>query len=146
MALTTILSSAELGRVAALAYEGLSVRVSLHVVGSTGYDQETPIADWDTVKLPELNGYTDFVLAALPPGGYDPTSGRWEMGGTAGIDTYISATFTGADAGFTYDRAIVRIGTGDYPHSVLTESPSVSVPAGVTQSYQIQLLARPIAP
>ena len=144
MALTTTLSTAELGRVAALAYEGKSVRVSLHTVGTTGYDEETPIADWDTVKLPPANGYTDFVVAALPAGGYDDTEGRWEMGATPGANTFISAMFSATGGSFTFDRVVIRVDDGLYPHSIIEESPPVVVAIGATQTYQIQLLAQPI--
>ena len=144
MAFTTSLSNFELTRVAAAAYEGQAVRVSLHNVGATGYDQNTTIANWDTVKLPAANGYADFVLDPLPAGGYDATDGRYEMGG-AGINTYITASFTGSGAGFTYDTVVIRIGTATYPHSIISESPSVSVAPGATQTYTIQLLAAKIA-
>jgi hypothetical protein len=144
MAFTTNLSNSELARVAAAAYEGLAVRVSLHNKGATGFDQNSTIANWDTVKLAAANGYADFVLDPLPAGGYDATDGRYEMGG-AGANTYITASFTGAGSGFTYNTVVIRIASATYPHSIISESPSVSVAPGATQTYTIQLLAAKIA-
>ncbi len=140
MPLTTAVSRYELTRLAALAYEGHDVRVSLHSVGSTGYDQNTTIANWDTVKVALANGYADVVLDPLPAGGWDATDGRYEMGGS-GANTYITATFTGTGAGFTWDRVIIRVNGGTYPHSILIEPETQSLAGGASMTYQIQLLA-----
>ena len=140
MALTATLSSQEFARISALAYEGLACRVSLHV-NSGSLTAESTIADWDAVKLAESNGYADFVVANLPAGGLDNASDdRWEIGGTAGANTYIEAAFTATGAGFSFDTVVVQVGTSTYPHSILVEAPSVTVAAGQTQTYRIQLL------
>ena len=140
MALTATLSNQEFDRIAALAYEGLACRVSLHVNSGTLTANST-IADWDAVKLASSNGYADFNIASLPKGGLDAGSDdRWEIGGTAGANTYIEAEFTAEGSGFTFDTVVVRIGTATYPHSILVEAPSVTVAAGQTQTYLIQLL------
>lgn len=140
MALTATLSSQEFARISALAYEGLSCRVSLHVnPGSLTAD--STIAEWDTGKLSANNGYADFTVASLPAGGLDSGSDdRWEIGGTPGANTYIEAAFTASGAGFSFDTVVVQVGSGTYPHSILIESPSVTVAAGQTQTYRIQLL------
>ena len=140
MALTATLSPKEFERIAALAYEGLACRVSLHV-NSGSLTAESSIADWDTVKLAAANGYEDFTVASLPAGGLDSgADDRWEIGGTAGANTYIEAAFTAEGAGFSFDTVVVQVGTGAYPHSILVETPSVTVAAGQTQTYRIQLL------
>lgn len=140
MALTSTLSKKEFERIAELAYEGLACRVSLHN-NATGLTAESTITDWDAVKLPASNGYEDFTVASLPAGGLDPGSDdRWEIGGTAGANTYIEAEFTASGTGFTFNTVVVRIGTAAYPHSILVEAPSVTVAAGQTQTYRIQLL------
>ena len=140
MAITTAISTEEFKRIAQLAYEGLPCVVSLH--NNTGsLTAESTLAEWDAVKLPSSNGYADFTVASLPAGGLDPGADeRWEIGGTAGPNTYVEAAFTAEGAGFTFNTVVIRVGTGLYPHSVLLESPSITVAAGQTQTYRIQLL------
>jgi len=140
MAITTAISTEEFKRIAQLAYEGLPCVVSLHN-NAGGLTAESTLADWDAVKLPATNGYADFTVASLPAGGLDAGSDdRWEIGGTAGANTYVEAAFTAEGAGFTFDTVVIRVGTGLYPHSVLVESPAITVAAGQTQTYRIQLL------
>ena len=60
------------------------------------------------MKLAAANGYEDFVVAALPTGGLDSGSDdRWEIGGTAGANTYIEAAFTASGAGFSFDTVVM---------------------------------------
>ena len=140
MALTATLSKKEFERISTLAYEGLPCRVSLHV-NSGSLNAESSITDWDAVKLPASNGYEDFTVASLPAGGLDLGSDdRWEIGGTAGPNTYIEAAFSATGAGFSFDTVVVQVGTSSYAHSILVEAPSVTVAAGQTQTYRIQLL------
>lgn len=140
MALTTTISTEEFKRIASLAYEGLACRVSLHVNDGT-LDANSTIADWDAKKLPSSNGYSDFTVSSLPQGGLDNGSDdRWEIGGTAGANTYIESSFAATGSGFTFNTVVIRIGTATYPHSILVENPSVTVAAGQTQMYRIQLL------
>ena len=116
MALTATLSSQEFARIAAAAYEGLSCRVSLHV-NPGALTAESTITEWDTGKLAAANGYEDFTVASLPAGGFDSGSDeRWEIGGTAGDNTYIEAAFTASGAGFTFETVVVQLGTATYPH------------------------------
>lgn len=140
MALTTTLSTKELERVAAAAYTGKAVRVSLHN-NTGGLTAESTIAAWDAVKLASTNGYADFTIASLPAGAYDSgTDARFEIGGTAGANTYIEAGFTASGSGFTFNTVVVRVDGFTHPHSILVESPNVTVAAGQTQTYKIQLL------
>lgn len=140
MALTATLSKKEFERIAELAYEGLACRVSLHG-NNAGLTAESLMTDWDAVKLPAENGYEDFTVASLPAGGLDPGSDdRWEIGGTTGPNTYIEAAFTAEGSGFSFDTVVVQVGGGTYPHSILVETPVVTVAAGQTQTYRIQLL------
>lgn len=140
MAITTAISTEEFKRIAQLAYEGLPCVVSLHN-NTANLTAESTLADWDAVKLPSTNGYADFTVASLPAGGLDPgTDDRWEIGGTAGANTYVEAAFTAEGAGFAFNAVVIRVGSGLYPHSILVESPSITVAAGQTQTYRIQLL------
>lgn len=137
MALTTALSPAEMGRVAAAMYEGQTVRVSLASVGTTGFTVSDTVANWDTVKL-SGNGYADHI-ATVATGAYDPSDGRYEMGATAGANTYVEASFSASGGSLTFDRIYVVIGTNTYLHSLLTESPAVTLASGQSITYRIQL-------
>ena len=80
-------------------------------------------------------------MNSLPEGGLDDGSDeRWEIGGTPGANTYIEATFNATGAGYTFNTVVIRIGSAAYPHSILTEAPSVTVGAGQSQIYRCQLL------
>lgn len=109
MALTTAISSWELARIAAAAYEGKQVRVSLANVGSFSYTRESALADWDSIKI-SGNGYADYKTV-IATGAYDNTDSRYEMGAAAGANTYVDAQFTATGAGYTFDRVYVVIGS-----------------------------------
>lgn len=102
MAITATLSQAELQRVAALAYEGLPIRVSLANDTFSAYDVEDTVATWDGIKV-SGNGYADF-RAVLGTGSYDPSDGRYEM-------PYIDAEFSATGAGFAYNSIYIVLGT-----------------------------------
>lgn len=147
MASTIEISPKEFKRIAAAAYEGKRVRVSLSAVGSTGFNSNSTTAQWDTTKL-SGNGYADFT-AVVGVGAYDTQDLRYEMGETSGANKYIDAAFTATGSGFIYDRVYVVIGTSNgiggwteetYIHSVISESPSVTLVSGQTQTYRIQLV------
>ncbi len=137
MALSTAVSSAEMGRVAAAAYEGKTIRVSLASVGTSGFTVNSTTANWDSTKL-SGNGYADFT-ATVATGGYDATDGRYEMGSIAGANTYIDAQFTATGGSLTFDRIYVVVENGTSLHSLLTESPAVTLAAGQSVTYRIQL-------
>lgn len=145
MALTAAISNGELGRVAAAAYEGKRVRVSLASVGLSGYTVNSTKANWDSIKL-SGNGYADYT-EVVATGVYDNTDGRYEMGGTVN-DPYILAEFTATGGSLSWDRIYVVIGTSNGSggwneatllHSLLVESPAVTLAAGQSVTYRIQL-------
>jgi hypothetical protein len=146
MALTATLSTYELARVAAACYEGKRVRVSLANVGSTGFTAESTVTDWDSVKV-SGSGYADFT-DVVEAGAYDATDTRYEMGGTGGANTYVYATFTPSGGSITYDTVYVVLATDDglggwteetRVHSILVESPAVTLAPSVPVTYRIQL-------
>jgi hypothetical protein len=145
MALTASISNNELARVAAAAYEGKRIRVSLAAVGTSGFTKESTRTSWDSVKL-SGNGYADYT-EVVATGVYDNTDGRLEMGGEDN-DPYIQATFTADGGTLTYDRIYVVIGTDDGDdgwdeentlHSLLIESPAITLASGMTSTYRLQL-------
>lgn len=147
MAVTTEISRHELKRLAAAAYEGKRIRVSLAVAGETGYDVNSTRANWDSVKI-SGNGYADFT-DIVEVGAYDTLDLRYEMGGAVGSNSYINAEFTATGSGYTFDIVYVVIGTSNgtggwteetYVHSIITESPSITLVDGQSRTYQIQLV------
>jgi hypothetical protein len=130
MALTTTISQKELERVAALAYEGETLKVMLYSVGGTGYTAQSTVANWQTVEK-SGNGYVRYSTT-IGTGSYDGTDGRYEL-------PDIDAEFTATGAGYSYDRIVIYVDGATYPHSVLSESPNVTLAAGQTQTYRISL-------
>ena len=140
MTLTTAVSTFEFKRIADAAYSGLACRVSLHM-NDGSLTAESSIAEWDAKKLPDAEGYTDFTVPSLPEGGLDSgTDNRWEIGGTPGPNTYIEATFNASGSGYTFNTVVIRIGSATYPHSILVESPAITLASGQSQVYRCQLL------
>lgn len=130
MALTSTISQKELARVAAAAYEGETVNVMLCSVGVSGYTAESTVANWQSVEK-SGNGYARYSTT-VGVGSYDGTDGRYEI-------PNIDAAFTATGAGYNYDRVVIYFTGATYVHSVLTESPTVTMAAGQTQTYRIQL-------
>lgn len=130
MARTLTLSQRELLRVAALAYEGETLKVMLCVVGSSGYNAESTVANWQSVEL-SGNGYSraSEVIAA---GSYDNAAAAYVMPG-------IDAAFTAGAGGLTFDRVVSYIDGETYVHSVIEESPNVALANGQTMTYRISL-------
>lgn len=145
MALTSVIAPPELARIADLCYEGYQVRVSLANLASQGYTASSTVANWDSIKI-SGNGYADFV-DVIETGAYDATDQRYEMGGVAGANQYVDALFTASGIGFSFNSVYVVLRKPDglggyveelYLHSLLTESPAVSMAPGATITYRIQ--------
>jgi hypothetical protein len=130
MALTTAISQKELERVAALAYEGETLKVMLCSVGVSGFTSESTVANWQSVEQ-SGNGYVRFS-SVIATGAYDAVDARYEM-------PVIDADFTATGAGYTYDRIVVYIDGATYIHSLITEDPNIALAAGQTQTYRITL-------
>lgn len=140
MTLTTEICTFEFQRIADAAYAGLACRVSLHQ-NDGSLTADSALADWDAKKLPETDGYQDFIVDSLPEGGLDSGSdSRWEIGGTPGANTYIEAKFEATGSGYTFNTVLIRVGSSLYPHSILVESPAVTIASGQSQVYRVQLL------
>lgn len=132
MTLTVTLSQKELERVAALAYEGETLKVMLASVGGTGYTAQSTVANWQTVEK-SGNGYVRYSTT-VGTGSYNGTSGKYEI-------PDVDAAFTATGAGYSYDRIVIYVDGATYPHSVITESPNITLSAGQTQTYRISLNA-----
>lgn len=130
MAISASVSQKELERVAALAYEGETLKVMLCSIGATSYTAQSTVANWQSVEK-SGNGYVRFSQV-IAVGAYSSTNGRYEI-------PSIDAEFTATGAGYSYDRVVLYIDGATYPHSVLTESPNIVLSAGQVQTYRLSL-------
>ena len=132
MALTTTISTKELERVAALAYEGETLKVMLCQVALTGYTAENTVVQWQTTELASANGYVRYS-EVIGTGSYSGTDGRYNL-------PAIDAEFVATGAGYTYDRIVVYVDGATYPHSVIVEDPNIVLSPGQTQTYRLSLI------
>lgn len=130
MATTTTISTKELKRQAAEAFEGKTVKVMLCTVGSTGYTAESTVSNWQSVEA-SGNGYARFS-ATIGTGSYNATTARYEL-------PVINAAFTASGGTIGYDRVVVYIDGETYIHSLAVESPNIILADGQTQTYAITL-------
>lgn len=130
MAITVSISQKELERVAALAYEGETIKVMLCSVGTTGYTAQSTVANWQSAEK-SGNGYARFSQT-IAAGSYDVVDGRYEI-------PAINAAFTATGAGYSYDRTIVYIDGATYIHSAIAEDPNMTLASGQTQTYRVNL-------
>lgn len=130
MAITVSLSQKELERIAALAYEGETLKVMLCNVGTTNYTAENTVAEWEAEEI-SGNGYARFS-ATIATGSYNTTNGRYEL-------PSIDAIFSAVGGLLDYDTIVLFIDGETYPHSVLTESPNIILLDGQTQTYRLSL-------
>jgi hypothetical protein len=131
MALSTSVSTKELARVAAAAYEGETLKVMLCQVGVTGYTAESTVANWQSAEV-SGNGYVRFS-EVIGTGTYSAINGRYQL-------PTIDADFTATGAGYTYDRIVLYIDGATYPHSVISEDPNIVLISGQTQTYRLSLV------
>ena len=130
MAITVSISQKELERVAALAYEGETIKVMLCNVGTSGYTAQSTVANWQSIEQ-SGNGYVRFSQV-IPAGSYDVTDARYEI-------PAIDAAFTATGAGYSFDRIVIYIDSATYVHSIISEAPNITLAAGQTQTYRINL-------
>jgi hypothetical protein len=130
MAITTTISTKELERQAALAFEGETLKVMLCQVGLTGYTAESTVANWQSVEV-SGNGYVRYS-ELIGTGSYSGTAGAYLL-------PTIDADFTATGAGYSYDRVVLYIDGATYPHSVIAEDPNITLLAGQTQTYRLDL-------
>jgi hypothetical protein len=130
MAITATISQRELKRLANLGYEGETLKVMLCEVGMTGYTAESTVANWQSVEL-SGNGYVRYS-EVIGTGAYSETTASYNM-------PTVDAEFTATGDGYSYDRIIVYINGETYIHSEIVEDPNVTLAAGQTQTYRIEL-------
>jgi hypothetical protein len=134
MAVSTVISSSELERQAALVYEGQTLKVMLCNAGLTGFDQEDTVAQWQTAEL-SGNGYARYSE--------EIGEGLYVGGEGAYLLPAIDAEFSASGVGYSYDRVVLYIDEAVYPHSILIEDPNVILLPGQTQTYRLILRQSP---
>lgn len=133
MARSLSISTKELQRVAAAAYEGKTIKVMLCKVGTTGYTAENTVANWQSVEVAGTYGYVRFS-AVIGTGSYSSPDAAYAL-------PAIDAQFTSSDGGsYDFDRIVIYVDGATYPHSVITEDPSIVLALGQTMTYRITLL------
>ena len=133
------ISQAELLRVAAAAYHGKSIRISLAYDPTNTLTTESTTAAYDALKL-SGDGYAD-ITSTLGTGAYDSADGRHEIGTSSGADQYIAATFGPFSAAKTYDTIYYVIDSHTKVYGRRRELPEITVAAGQsTRAYPFQIV------
>lgn len=130
MATTATISQRELKRLAALGYEGETLKVMLCEVGESGFTAESTVANWQSVEI-SGNGYVRYSTT-IGTGTYSEVTASYNM-------PTIDASFTATGDGYSYDRIISYIDGETYIHSEIVEDPNITLAAGQTQTYRIEL-------
>lgn len=109
MALTLSLSQEEFRRVSIAAYENRRLYVFLVNLTNEGYNAETTVADWESIKITG-QGYADYK-ELISPGAYSTTNQRYQQGGQTTGSGFIDAEFAASSAGtgFSYNRIVTVI-------------------------------------
>lgn len=129
MAQTVTVSPKELQRIAQLAYQGQTLKIML--CNSTGgYTAESSVATWQTVEV-SGNGYIR-GSATIGTGSYNQTNGDYSL-------PEITANFTATLTGYTYNYVVLYVDGSIYPHSIILESPAITLQSGQTQTYKFNL-------
>jgi hypothetical protein len=128
----------EADRLFAGVYAGKKARLCLATTTSGSPNLSSNTAAWDAVER-SGSGYARCEWT-IPAGSFNATTDRFEAG------TY-NCTFTASGSALTWNAAYLVIGTisgstvtwGTGVSFVLTESPSISLAAGLSRIYTVQL-------
>jgi hypothetical protein len=133
MAISTLISQAELARLAAAAYEGLPYRVCLALNDTQQLTVNSSVAAWDGAEL-SGSGYAR-VTGFIDQGAYNQTSARYEM-------PQITAEFRAQAGELIYNTVYLVIDDGyqETLHSIIVESTDVTLVDGASVIYRITLV------
>jgi len=131
MAITLTISQKELQRQAALCLEGRAYEVFL-ATNDGSLTANSTYAAWQALEVASANGYAP-ATGTLGTGAWDAGDARYEL-------PAVTATFSSSGSGYSYNTVCVRIGTETYLHSIVAESPSITLAAGQSKSYVITLV------
>ena len=119
-------------------YAGKKARLCLATTAGGSPNLSSNTAAWDAVER-SGNGYARCEWT-VPAGSFNTTTDRFEAGS-------YTCTFTASGSALTWNAAYLVIGTisggtvtwGTGVSFVLTESPSISLAAGLSRIYTVQL-------
>jgi hypothetical protein len=131
MAITLTISQKELERQAGLCFEGKTYEIFL-ATNSGLLTASSTYAEWQAVEVATANGYAP-VSGSVGVGSWSSANLRYEL-------PAITAEFSSTGGGYSYDTLCVRIGSETYLHSIVVESPSITLAAGQSKSYLITLV------
>jgi hypothetical protein len=143
MAQTTVITPKELERQAVLAFGSKTLKVMLCAATVDAEDPEDPpielgvdntVAEWQEAEAVG-NGYVRFSQV-LGSGAYDPTSESY-------VIPAVDAEFLASSLGYSYSKVVLYIDGETYPHSIITESPAITLAPGQTQIYRLTLRQSP---
>ena len=129
MAVSVSVSTKELERQAKLVFEGKTYKIFLATKGALTVDSTRTA--WEAVEV-SGGGYAA-ATGTVPAGTYNTGNGRYEM-------PAISGTFTATGGGFSYDTVCLVVDGSAYLHSIMVESPAITLAAGQSKSYNLTLV------
>lgn len=122
----------EIERQAGLTIASRSYKIFLANKGAL--TEASTTAQWEAVECAVANGYAA-VTGTTSAGSWNSGAGRWDL-------AQISAVFTGASAGFTFDTLVVKLASDTYPFLLVFEDAPVTLGAGVSRTYPITLFQK----
>jgi hypothetical protein len=128
MASVLTITPKELERQAVAVFEGKTYKIFLAVRGALTVSSTA--AEWEAAEL-SGNGYAA-VTGTIGTGSYNAGNTRYEL-------PNITAQFSASGAGYTYDTMCFKLGSETYLHSINVETPSITLAAGQSKSYVLQL-------
>ena len=130
MATTTTISQRELKRQAGLCLEGMAYTIFL-ANNTTSLTSEDTAADWADAVVTGDTLYAN-VTGTLATGIWNGTALRYELP-TITADFFADPTGTG----YTYNTVVIAFDGETYVHSILVESPSITLAPSQTKSYTL---------
>jgi hypothetical protein len=130
MATTTTISQRELKRQAYLCLEGMLYTIFL-ANNTTSLTSESTAAAWLAAVITGDVAYAD-VTGTLASGSWNGTALRYEL-------PAVTASFSAdpGGTGYTYNTLVILFDGETYVHSILVESPSVTLAPGQSKTYAL---------
>ncbi len=130
MASVTTVSQRELKRQAGLCLEGKTYVIFL-VDNTTSISTETAVATWYAEVISGDAAYAD-VTGTLSTGSWNGTDLRYDL-------PSVTATFSadGGGTGYTYNTVVIGFDGETYIHSVIVESPAITLAPGQSKTYTL---------
>ena len=130
MAITTTIAQRELKRQAGLCLEGRDYIIFL-ANNTTSLTAEDTAAAWAAAVITGDSSYAD-VTGTLAAGSWNGTTLRYEL-------PTVNVTFSSdiAGGGYTYNTVVIAFDSETYIHSIIVESPAITLAPGQSKSYNL---------